>query len=75
MTRIDIINRMRASGATYQRIADLLGLTKQRVFQIYKVMHPKIATNQCEVCGNDGQQKDGYILCQSCWLDVNRLRG
>jgi len=34
--RINIITEIRTEGATYKKIGDFLGLTKQRVQQIYK---------------------------------------
>lgn len=74
MNRIDIIVKMVNRGASYERIGGLLGLTRQRIHQLYRRMYPIVETSECEICGKEGKKKDGYTLCDSCRTECTRLR-
>jgi len=74
MNRVDVIVKMRERGSTFEHIGRLLGLTKQRVQQIYAKMRPPVESSECEVCGHEGTKKSGYTLCASCEAECIRLK-
>lgn len=56
----DIAKAMRAEGATLQKIANCLGLTRQRVHQLVKTVSKPL--NPCRGCGKPTRAK----VCTSC---------
>jgi len=46
MNRVDVIVKMRERGSTFEHIGRLLGLTKQRVQQIYAKMRPPVESSE-----------------------------
>ena len=61
--RFEVIEQLRGQRKTYKEIATILGVSKQRIHQIYKnyeTLDPKISQrikkqngNKCEICGTD----------------------
>jgi ribosomal protein L33 len=79
----ELIKRLRHQHLTYQKIANIVHLSRQRVYQIYpnekfKQAKPKIK-KQCPVCNkifyvHPSQQKQIYCS-RKCWGQVARKYG
>ena len=81
MNRQKIIFILKSRGYSYRKIGEVMGITKQRTYQIYQdylVKNAAIIDRTCDICGTVSNSvhttEDGLKLCWDCQKLLERAR-